>query len=140
VSNIGTRRVEEHIYQVDDEGKSFQIVAGCGSVDHFRDNMYKRLAEAFYNFYYMLTRDPKLFNLAEFRIYESFHLALVAAQARDSLQLAHARYLEVRAIVEDRYSRPINGTTSLLPSAPPLPDVLKLRSRIGRSRTGGNRE
>jgi hypothetical protein len=110
VNNIGTRRVEEHIYQVDDEGKSFQIVAGCGSVNYFRDNIYKRLAEAFYNFRYMLTRDPALFNLAEFRIYESFHLAVVAAQPRDSLQLAHERYLEVKAIVEQRYSRSANGT------------------------------
>ena len=110
VNNIGTRRVEEHIYQVDDEGKSFQIVAGCGSVNYFRDNMYKRLAEAFYNFDYMLTRDPELFNLAEFRIYESFHLALVAAQPRDSLRLAHERYSEVKAIVVGRYARLANGT------------------------------
>lgn len=115
VNNIGTRRVEEHIYQIDDEGKSFQIVAGCGSVNFFRDNMYKRLAEAFYNFWYMLTRDPKLFSLAEFRIYESFHLALVAAQPTGSLQLAHERYLEVKAIVDQRYREPAGGNTS-----PPL--------------------
>jgi hypothetical protein len=103
VNNIGTRRVEEHIYQLDDESENFHIVAGCGSVDHFRDNIYRRLAEAFYNFEYMLNRDPKLFNLAEFRIYEAFHLAVVAAQPRDSLQLAHERYKAVRAIVDQRF-------------------------------------
>jgi hypothetical protein len=42
IANVGTRRAEEHIYQLDDEGRSFQIVADCGSVSHFRDNMYKR--------------------------------------------------------------------------------------------------
>jgi hypothetical protein len=103
VNNIGTRRVEEHIYQLDDEG-TLQIMAGPGSVKYFRDNMYKRLAEAFYNFHDMITRDPGLFNLAEFRIYESFLLALVAAQPRNSLRLAHERYLEVKTIVEQRYS------------------------------------
>ena len=116
VSNIGTRRAEEHIYQLDDEGKSFQIVAGCGSVNHFRDNMYKRLAEAFYNFWYMLTRDPKLFNLAEFRTYEHFHLALVEAQMRESLRLAHAQYLKVKSIVDQRNAEPANGTAA----PPPL--------------------
>jgi hypothetical protein len=60
VANIGTRRAEEHIYQMDDTGKNFSIVAGCGSVTVFRDNMYKRLAEAFYNFWYMLNYDPSL--------------------------------------------------------------------------------
>ena len=112
VNNIGTRRVEEHIYQVDDEGKSFQIVAGCGSVNYFRDNMYKRSAEAFYNFEYMLNRDPELFSLAEFQIYERLHLALVAAQPRDSLRLADERYKAVKAIVERRYFGAANGTAT----------------------------
>ena len=56
-ANIVTRRAEEHIYQIDDEGKNSSIVAGCNSVDFFRDNIYRRLAEAFYNFAYMLKRD-----------------------------------------------------------------------------------
>jgi hypothetical protein len=106
VNNIGTRRVEEHIYQLDDAAQKIQIVAGCGSVQHFRDNIYKRLAEAFYNFWYMLTRDPGLFSLAEFRIYEAFHLALVASHPRDALQIAHARYLDVKAIVDQEYPQP----------------------------------
>jgi hypothetical protein len=32
--------------------------------------MYRRLAEAFFNFSYMLHYDPPLFNVAEFRVYE----------------------------------------------------------------------
>jgi hypothetical protein len=103
LDNIGTRRVEEHIYQLDDEAKNFQIVAGCGSVQHFRDNMYKRLAEAFYNFDYMLTRDPSLFDLEEYRIYERFHLAIAATQPGETFRLAHKRYLDVKAMVDKRF-------------------------------------
>ena len=103
LANIGTRRAEEHIYQLDDDAKRFSIVAGCGSVSFFRDNMYKRLAEAFYNFDYMLSRDPDLFNIAEFQVYETFHLALRSAHARESLQLADERYRKVKAIVDQRF-------------------------------------
>jgi ligand-binding SRPBCC domain-containing protein len=105
VANIGTRRAEEHIYQIDDEGKRFSIVAGCGSVNCFRDNIYRRLAEAFFNFEYMLNRDPALFDLAEFQVYEAFHLALVSAHPRESLDLAHGRYRQVKSIVEQRYPK-----------------------------------
>jgi ligand-binding SRPBCC domain-containing protein len=90
LANIGTRRAEEHIYQLDDDAKRFSIVAGCGSVNYFRDNIYKRLAEAFYNFEYMLNRDPVLFDLAEFRIYEAFHLALVATRPENRFS-SHTR-------------------------------------------------
>jgi hypothetical protein len=111
VNNIGTRRIEEHIYLMDNDAKNFQIVAGCGSVNFFRDNIYIRLAEAFYNFEYMLNYDPPLFNLAEFRIYEALHLAVVAANPRQSLQLAHNMYLQIRAILEKRLPFP-DATTA----------------------------
>jgi hypothetical protein len=110
IANLGTRCAEEHIYQLDDEGRSFQIVAGCGSVNHFRDNIYKRLAEVFYNFWCMLDRDPKLFSVGEFRIYERFLLALLETQNRESLRLAHARYLEVKSILDRRDGDQANAT------------------------------
>jgi hypothetical protein len=99
VNNIGTRRVEEHIYQLDDVGTQFSIVAGCGSINHFRDNVYKRLAEAFYNFEYMLRSEPDRFNLAEFQIYEKFHLALTASYGRPMLGLANDMYRRIKAIL-----------------------------------------
>lgn len=69
VANIGSRRAEEHIYQLDDDDPSrYSIVAGPGSVKFFRDNVYKRLAEAFYNFHVMLTHSTERFELAEFKI------------------------------------------------------------------------
>ena len=72
--------------------------------------MYKRLAEAFYNFEYMLNRDPDLFDLAEFHVYETFHLALVSSHPRESLHLAHERYRQVKSIVEQRYPKATSGT------------------------------
>jgi hypothetical protein len=99
VNNIGTRRVEEHIYQLDDDGTQFSIVAGCGSINYFRENMYKRLAEAFYNFEYMLRSEPEKFSLAEFQVYERFHLALVASYGRPMLGLAHDMYRRIKAIL-----------------------------------------
>jgi hypothetical protein len=109
VNNIGTRRIEEHIYQLDDDAQKFQITAGCGSVDYFRDNLYKRLAEAFHNFYYMLTGNPALFNLAEFRLYEAFYIELVKSYPRDSLQLARERYLQVKTIVDSMLAHQTNS-------------------------------
>ena len=99
VNNIGTRRVEEHIYQLDDAGTQFSIVAGCGSINYFRDNIHKRLAEAFYNFEYMLRSEPERFNLAEFQIYEKFYLALAASYNRPMLGLAHDMYCRIKAIL-----------------------------------------
>ena len=60
VNNNGTRRIEEHTYQLDDDAQRFQITAGCGSVDYFRDNLYKRLAEAFHNFQIHRSADHNL--------------------------------------------------------------------------------
>jgi len=100
VNNIGTRRVEEHIYQLDDAGTQFSIVAGCGSISHFRDNMYKRLAEAFYNFEYMLRSEPDKFSRAEFQIYERFYLALAASYGRPMLGLAHDMYCRIKVILD----------------------------------------
>ena len=74
-------------------------MAGCGSINYFRDNIHKRLAEAFYNFEYMLRSEPERFNLAEFQIYEKFYLALAASYNRPMLGLAHDMYCRIKAIL-----------------------------------------
>jgi hypothetical protein len=61
--------------------------------------VYKRLAEAFYNFEYMLRSEPDKFNLAEFQIYEKFHLALTASYGRPMLGLANDMYRRIKAIL-----------------------------------------
>ena len=104
LANIATRRAEEHIYKTGDDAKAFAIVAGCGSVNFFRDNIYMRLAAAFYNFNYMLTHDPQLFSMAEFQVYESFHLALRSGHWRESLALADERYRAVKRLVDHTHS------------------------------------
>jgi hypothetical protein len=99
VNNIGTRRVEEHIYQLDDNG-TYSVVAGCGSINYFRDNMYKRLAEAFYNFEYMLRSQPDKFVLAEFEIYERFYLVIASlSDSAPTLDLARNMYGRIKEIL-----------------------------------------
>lgn len=97
-ANIGTRRAEEHIYQMDDAGR-VQIVAGIGSINYFRDNIHKRLAEAFYNFEFLLNNHPGDFDIAEFEIYERFHLALMASYQRPTLGLAHGMYCRIKGLL-----------------------------------------
>lgn len=104
VANIGSRRAEEHIYQWDDEATTYSIVAGPGSIKYFRDNMYKRLAEAFYNFEYLLNSQPQNFSLSEFEVYERFHLELMAAHSRPMLGLADDVYRRIKALLLQRAS------------------------------------
>jgi ligand-binding SRPBCC domain-containing protein len=102
-ANIRSRRSEEHIYQWDDQGTKFSIVAGVGSIQHFRDNIYKRLAEAFYNFEFILNNQPHNFKLAEFQAYEKFHLTLIASYGRPMLGLAHDMYLRLKPVIDQRF-------------------------------------
>ncbi len=70
--NIATRVSEEHIYDLDGTGR-YQILAGSGSVLHFRSNFLKRLGEVFWNLYWILGAQPDAFRIAEFRVYESLY-------------------------------------------------------------------
>lgn len=99
-ANIRSRRSEEHIYQLNDEATAFSLFAGIGSVRHFRDNMYKRLAEAFYNFEFLLKTQPQNFDVAEFRVYEKFYLSLVASYGRPMLGLAHNMYKRIKPMID----------------------------------------
>lgn len=101
--NIRSRLSEEHIYQWDDKATRFSIVAGVGSIKYFRDNLYKRLAEAFYNFEFLLNEQPEAFRLDEFRVYEEFHLALAASYRTPMLGLAHDMYRRLKPIVDQRF-------------------------------------
>lgn len=111
VANIGARRTEQHFYQADDDGKNVSVVAGCGSLDFFRDNMYKRLAEAFYNFQYMLNRDPARFDPAEFAIYEAFLQSLAASHESETLTVAQERCDAARKTLDQRIAATTSSTT-----------------------------
>jgi hypothetical protein len=97
-ANIGSRRVEEHIYHWHNDAVS--IVAGSGSATHFRNNLYKRLAEAFFNFKWILEAEPEKFNLAEFEIYERFFISLTAIELPPMLALANTPYIQARRLVD----------------------------------------
>ena len=66
--NIATRRTDEHVYAI--PGKAaYLIMAGPGSAKVFRRNFYWRLAEVFYNFVWLIERQPKRFDPHEAEIY-----------------------------------------------------------------------
>ena len=105
VRNIGARRVEEHFYQLDDDGTKSSLVAGCGSVNYFRDNMYKRLSEAFYNFWYMLAYSTGQFDPAEFAMYENFLKTAATFHQTATLAIAQERYNSVKTLLAERQNR-----------------------------------
>jgi hypothetical protein len=73
--NIATRRSEEHVYSVSGRHPTY-ILAGPGSVRVFRDNFYKRLAEAFFNFKWLRLNRPRDYDPVEVQIYSEFFLRL----------------------------------------------------------------
>jgi hypothetical protein len=73
--NLATRVSEEHIYDVDGSGR-YRIMAGSGSVSHFRSNFAKRLGEYFQNLLWIRRAQPDQFQIAEFQLFESLYRGL----------------------------------------------------------------
>ncbi len=69
-ANISSKVSEENLYEFDGDGTPL-IMAGPGSVKHFRMNVLKRLAEAFYNLEWAMEYSPKDFSEAEFSAYSA---------------------------------------------------------------------
>jgi hypothetical protein len=74
-ANIATRINQEHLYEIDDVG-SLQLLAGPGSAPVFRENFYRRLAEAFCNLAWARENAPATFREAELSVYESLYHSL----------------------------------------------------------------
>jgi hypothetical protein len=106
--NIGSRRVEEHLYEWPNEG--ITVYGGPGSAKHFRDNTLKRVAEAFVNFAWILDNDPSKFNLDEFRAYEKFFVALTHFEVTKALSVTNESYKHARDTVDRHFSGPIQVT------------------------------
>lgn len=99
--NIGSRRVEEHLYEWPNEG--ITVYGGSGSVKHFRDNALKRIAEAFVNFAWILDNNPSQFNLDEFKVY----IELTRFDITRALGVANESYINARALVDRHFCGPI---------------------------------
>lgn len=98
--NIGSRRVEQHLYEWPNE--AITVHAGPGSSKHFRDNMYKRLAEVFCNFSWLLAADPSHFNPDEFRAYEKLLNDLTRLEPTKALTYASRCYQDARNLIDQR--------------------------------------
>jgi len=99
--NIGSRRVEEHLYEWPNE--STTVYGGSGSAKHFRDNVLKRIAEAFVNFAWILDNDPSKFNVDEFKVYEKFFVELTRFGVTKALSAANRSYIVARELVDRRF-------------------------------------
>ena len=76
--NIATVKMQEYIFEEFVKG-SYTILAGPGSVQQFRDNFMKRLAENFYNLewlYKQCNDEGKEALIKEFEIYEETYLKI----------------------------------------------------------------
>ena len=103
--NIGSKRVEENLYEWPNE--SITVYGGSGSVKHFRDNALKRIAEAFVNFAWILDNNPSNFNLDEFKVYEKFFVELTRFDITRALGVANESYINARALVDRHFCGPI---------------------------------
>jgi hypothetical protein len=97
-ANISSRRLEENIYHW--SNGAISINAGPGSATHFRDNFYKRLAEAFFNFAWILENEPTKFSHEEFNIYEQLYIALSKkVPMSPMINVAHGPYRHLQELL-----------------------------------------
>ena len=74
--NISSKNNLEYIFEFYRIQNFFYILAGTGSVTVFRENFYKRLAEVFYNFEWIINNRPDNFDLNEYQIYKAVYQRL----------------------------------------------------------------
>jgi hypothetical protein len=103
--NIGSKRVEENLYEWPNE--SITVYGGSGSAKHFRDNALKRIAEAFVNFAWILENDPSKFNPDEFKVYEKFFVEMTRFEITRALSVANKAYIDARTLVDRHFCGPI---------------------------------
>lgn len=71
--NIASKTSEEYIFDIGAEGQTTVIMAGPGSVQVFRDNFKKRLAEVFSNLIWINDNTNKQLDIKECRFYEKIY-------------------------------------------------------------------
>lgn len=74
--NISAKKNNEYIFKL--KGKSdFDVFAGSGSVETFRDNLCLRLTEAFFNLKWILDNPYGEFNMEEYEAYKNLYLYIM---------------------------------------------------------------
>ena len=72
-ANIASRTSGEYIFSVGADGQTPMIMAGSGSVQVFRDNFKKRLAEVFFNLIWIANNPNIQLDIDECRFYERIY-------------------------------------------------------------------
>ena len=71
--NIASKTNQEYIFSVGADGQTPMIMAGSGSVQVFRDNFKKRLAEVFFNLIWIIDNLNDQIDIDESRFYERIY-------------------------------------------------------------------
>jgi hypothetical protein len=100
ILNIGSRRSEEHLYHW--PNGEVTVLAGKGSIRHFRENLDKRLAESFANFGFLCKFSFPV-SLDEFTICENLYLELRRLRNGPSLSWVDAFYQDAKEAVANRF-------------------------------------
>jgi len=95
--NISSRKSQEYIFNLY-HTQNIYIYAGSGSAVTYRDNLYKRLCEAFTNLQWILESSAN-FNIEEFRIYERFYLDLKKSHGTLPFYLEQT-YIKLKKVVD----------------------------------------
>jgi hypothetical protein len=89
--NISARKNREYIFKLPQPPKVV-IMAGPGSAKTFRSNFCLRLAEAFYNLFWIRRSRPRQFRMQEFLLYQRFEIPGHFAGCTNSLRkISHKR-------------------------------------------------
>lgn len=97
--NIAAKISNEYIFQYPSVPHDYyRIIAGIGSVNHFRTNLMLRLAEAFYNLRFILRANPKASVLTEFVELEKSFLAC-RALGYPRIDVAQPLYDDLKAAI-----------------------------------------
>jgi hypothetical protein len=115
-NNIASRKNREYVFAMPAHNPtSVVIFAGPGSVEVFRDNFLKRLAEAFYNLEWVCRNYPRSFNPTEYIIYEELLNKLKECYGNLPDYLTGPYESLAQALVESPdVSIPTSGGTSIM--------------------------
>ncbi len=102
LQNVSSRQNCEYVFHLGDG--EVAIFAGSGSAQTFRNNLYYRLAEAFYNFGWLHRNTPDGFNLAEFQVFASFYHALKNGGQLPNLVSAAYESIQQQLATDEHYS------------------------------------
>lgn len=100
--NVSRRASSEYLFELIEGCNSGTVIvyAGSGSVLTYKKNLLDRLAEAFYNIFWIANKTPSAVNIGEFEIYEEAYLKLSKGQ-KDKAGILMETYIKCKEAIEN---------------------------------------